>query len=201
MKSTGLIAAAAALIAAGCSGGGADGDASDAVGTPDGWVTLLDGTGFDGWTAVGDANWWLDDGAVAADQGSGHLVTETSYRDFELDLEFWVSDDANSGVFIRCSDLAQIGAETCYEINIFDQRPDPTYRTGSIVNVAPPMQTVDAGGQWNRFQIAARGPRLTVAMNGVDTVDVEDERLGEGPITLQYGAGTVKFRNVRIRPL
>jgi hypothetical protein len=30
-------------------------------------------------------------------------------------------------------------------------------------------------------------------------VEVEDSRLASGPIALQHGAGTVRFRNVRVR--
>ena len=54
----------------------------------DGWTTLFDGSSLDGWNVLGDANWALEDGAVSADSGSGFLVTEESYGDFELTLEF-----------------------------------------------------------------------------------------------------------------
>jgi hypothetical protein len=164
-----------------------------------GWTTLLDGTSLDGWTQSGTANWRIADGAAHADSGNGFLVTPRNYADFDLELEFFVSADANSGVFIRCASAAEIGAASCYEVNIFDQRPDPTYRTGSIVDVAAPAAQIDTGGQWNTYAISARGPRLLVTLNGQRTVDVEDDRLASGPIALQYGAGTVMFRNVRIR--
>ena len=166
---------------------------------PGEWTTLFDGTSLAGFTQSGDANWRLTDGAAHADSGSGFLVTPRSYADFDLEVEFFVSADANSGVFVRCASGAEIGATTCYEVNIFDQRPDPTYRTGSIVDVAPPAAMIDAGGRWNTFAISARGPRLQVTLNGMRTVDVEDGRHTTGPIALQYGAGTVMFRNVRIR--
>ena len=68
------------------------------------WTTLFDGSSLDGWHVLGDANWELADGAVQADSGSGFLVTEDSYEDFELTLEFWVDEPANSGIFIRCAD-------------------------------------------------------------------------------------------------
>ncbi|HEX6998938.1 MAG TPA: DUF1080 domain-containing protein [Gammaproteobacteria bacterium] len=151
------------------------------------------------WRRVGDANWReADGGAVQADAGNGFLVSAESFRDFDLTVEFWVSPDANSGVFVRCADADAPGADTCYEVNIFDQRPDPTYRTGSIVNVAPPSSTVYTGGRWNRFEISARGPRLQVVLNDRPVVDVSDDRFAEGPIALQHGAGTVLFRNLRI---
>jgi hypothetical protein len=163
------------------------------------WQTLFDGSGFDGWRRIGDANWQLTEGAVAADSGTGFLLTQAAYGDFDLELEFWVTPDANSGVFIRCADPSEIGAATCYEVNIFDQRPDPAYRTGAIVDVAEPKVMLDTGGQWNRYEIAAHGRHLVVKLNGQTTVDTNDDKLAAGPFALQYGAGRVMFRNVRIR--
>ena len=173
----------------------AAGQASDA------WTMLLDGTSLKGWNVVGDANWAVADGAVQADKGSGFLVTPVSYRDFQITLEFWVSDDANSGVFLRCSDPKVINQMNAYEVNIFDKRPDQSYRTGGIVDVAKPASVIQTGGKWNNYDIMARGSQLTIVLNGAKVVDVKDTKHAEGPIALQYGAGTVKFRNVRIRKL
>jgi hypothetical protein len=160
--------------------------------------------GFDlkAWNMVGDANWTVMDDVVQADKGSGFLVTPMAYGDFQMTVEIWVDDEANSGVFIRCSDPKMITASNAYEVNIFDKRPDPTYRTGAIVNVAKPLATVNAGGKWNTLEITAKGPKMTVVLNGVTTArDAEDTKFARGPIALQYGAGVVKFRNVRIRAL
>ena len=163
------------------------------------WRTLFDGSSLAGWTQVGDANWQLQDGAIAADSGTGFLLTAASYADFDLDLEFWVTPDANSGVFIRCANPSEIGAATCYEVNIFDKRPDPTYRTGGIVEVASPKVIIETGDKWNHYEISARGRHLVVKLNGQTTVDTNDDKLESGPFALQYGAGRVMFRNVRIR--
>jgi hypothetical protein len=154
------------------------------------------------WNIVGDANWTVVDDVVQADKGSGYLVTPAAYGDFQMTVDVWVNDDANSGVFIRCSDPKTISATNSYEVNIFDKRPDPAYRTGAIVNVARPLAQVNAGGKWNTLEITAKGPRMSVVLNGVTTVrDAEDAKFARGPIALQYGAGLVKFRNVRIRSL
>jgi hypothetical protein len=184
----------AAVTALGCSPNSGPEQAAEAE-----WQTLFDGTSLAGWSREGDANWQLVDGAVAADAGTGFLLTAASYADFDLDLEFWVTPDANSGVFIRCADPREIGAATCYEVNIFDQRPDPAYRTGAIVQVAEPRVMLDTGNQWNRYEISARGRHLVVKLNGQTTVDTNDDKLAAGPFALQYGAGRVMFRNVRIR--
>ncbi len=165
------------------------------------WTTLFDGSSLDGWHVLGDANWELADGAVQADSGSGFLVTEDSYEDFELTLEFWVDEPANSGIFIRCADPQSVRDTNSYEVNIYDTRADQTYRTGGIVHIAAPTSVINAGGRWNTYEIAAQGTRLTVTLNGTQTVDVQDTQFAAGPIALQYGAGVVKFRNVRVRPL
>ena len=76
-----------------------------------GWTTLFDGTNLNNFTQIGNANWMLMDGAVVADKGNGFLVTKESYGDFEIRAEFWVNDDANSGIFIRCADPAKVSGQ------------------------------------------------------------------------------------------
>ena len=165
------------------------------------WTTILEGTTLEGWDVVGNANWSVADGAVQASSGTGFLVTPMSYTDFQITAEFWVTDDANSGIFIRLQDPKTITATNSYEVNIYDRRPDPTYRTGGIVDVAKPMAMITTGGKWNTIDITARGTRLIVLMNGTKMVDTDDKKYARGPIALQYGAGTVKFKNVRLRTL
>lgn len=170
------------------------------------WTKLIDGSsGMENFTRVGEANWSASDGAIQASQGvkdPAYLVSKATYKDFLLRVEFWSSDDANSGVFLRCQDPNKITDENCYEANIFDQRPDPSYGTGAIVKVAKaPDPMPKAGGKWNTYEISAKGTRLVLVLNGTKTVDVEDSKLSSGPIALQWGRGTVKFRKVEIRPL
>ena len=166
-----------------------------------GFKTILDGTSLKGWDVVGNANWSVADGAVQASMGTGFLVTPTSYTDFQITADFWVTDDANSGVFIRCDDPKTINAMNAYEVNIFDKRPDQSYRTGAIVDVAKPLAVINTGGKWNTIDITAKGPHMTVLINGQKMVDVQDNKHAKGPIALQYGAGTVKFKNVKVKAL
>jgi len=165
------------------------------------WTTLFDGRNLDAFNPVGTANWKIADGAVQADSGTGFLVTKQPYGDFEIKADIWVDEKANSGIFIRCADPAKIGADSCYEVNVFDTRPDPAYATGAIVDVAKVTTPMKAGGKWNTLEVRAEGPRLMVTFNGIRTVDVQDAKHARGPIGLQYGAGVVKFRNVQIRAL
>ena len=166
-----------------------------------GWVTLFDGSRLDGWNKVGDSNWRLAEGAVQADKGTGFLVSQMPYGDFQMRVEVWIDPDANSGVFIRCADAQKITPQTCYEVNVYDKRPGQEYRTGGIVDVARITNKVDAGGRWNTLEITAKGPRLQVSVNGTPTADGQHRGLARGPVALQFGVGTVKFRKVEIRPL
>ena len=175
-----------------------------------GWITLIDGaTGLDNWNRVGDANWRVEDRAIVADKGKGgYLVSKSSYEDFQIRAEFWADHTTNSGVFIRITDPNKITSTDAYEVNIYDQRPEPSYGTGAIVNVAKVAPMPKAGGKWNTFEITAKGSRLTVVFNGVQTVDVQDGKLAQGPFALQFGnrpndapGGAIKWRKVQIRPL
>ena|SRR5581483_1761428 len=178
-----------------------------------GWITLFDGKSLDGFTKTGDANWRVEDGTIVADKGNGFLVTRNDYKDYEIRTEFWVEPDSNSGIFIRCADPNKIGADNCYEVNIWDARPDPSYGTGAIVNVAKVDPMPKAGGKWNTYEITAKGSTLTVVLNGQKTVAAQDSKLPNGHIALQHGLGNkdangvandkgvVKFRKVEIRPL
>lgn len=203
---TALISSAL-LILAGC-GGEAETEVAETAETQveevAEWQVLYDAENpsLANWNTIGDANWTIaEDGAVEATEGNGYLVTPDNYTDFELRVEFWADEPANSGVFIRCSDPTVINQDNAYEVNIYDQRPDPAYATGSIVTIASPAQVMTAANQWNTFEITAEGSHLNIVMNGVETVDIEHDGYKEGPIGLQHGAGTIRFRSVQIRPL
>jgi hypothetical protein len=179
-----------------------------------GWVTLFDGKSLDNFNKIGDANWRIEDGVIVADKGNGFLVTKNSYGDYQIRAEFWIEPDSNSGIFIRCTDPEKVTAENAYEVNIWDMRPDPSYGTGAIVNVAKVDPMPKAAGKWNVYEITAKGSTLTVVLNGQKTVDgAQDAKLASGRIALQHGLGVkddkgvandkgvVKFRKLEIRPL
>jgi hypothetical protein len=180
-------------------------------GSDAGWVTLIDGTkGLDNFDRVGDANWRTEDGAIVADKGKGgFLVSKNAYKDFQLRAEFWADHTTNSGIFMRCADPKVITDKSCYEANIFDQRPDPTYATGGIVHVAPVAKPVKAGGKWNTYEITAKGSELVVVLNGVETSRLKHSQFAQGPIALQFGnippkgdpGGAIKWRKVQVKPL
>jgi hypothetical protein len=178
-----------------------------------GSTVLFDGKNLDNFEKVGDANWRIEDGAVVADKGNGFLVTKNSYGDFQLRAEFWVGPDANSGIFIRATDPAKITATNAYEVNIWDDRPEKDYATGAIVGLAKVDPMPKSVGQWNTYEITAKGDTFTVVLNGKKTVEAKDNKHANGRIALQHGLGNkdaagvvndkgvVKFRKVEIKGL
>jgi hypothetical protein len=167
-----------------------------------GWRTLFDGKSLKGWTPIGEANWRLEDGAAVADNGkAGFLVSEGTYGDVEVRAEVWVDEKANSGVFVRATNPMQVSAANAYEFNIFDARPDPSYGTGGIVEVAKVTGSPKAAGKWTVMEITAKGDHLTYKLDGQTTADGMDSKHAHGRVAMQYGAGVVKFRKLQVREI
>jgi hypothetical protein len=170
-----------------------------------GWTTLFDkSSNLNNWTQVSSANWRIQHGVLQADllnsKDASFLVNKTKYKDFQIYAEFWADAQTNSGIFLRCANPEKITAVDCYEVNIWDTRPDPAYGTGAIVDVAKvKMPYPLAGGKWNVMEITAKGNQLTVKLNGEISSSAEDNRLKEGFIALQFGSGIIKFRKILIK--
>jgi hypothetical protein len=179
-----------------------------------GFTTLFDGKNLTGWDKVGDANWRIEDGAAVADKGNGFLVTQKDYKNFSLRAEFWVGPDANSGIFVHCTDTKDIGTKTAYEINIWDDRPEKDYATGALVGIAKVDPMPKTVGKWSVYEITVNNGVFTLAIDGKKTVDgAKDNKFPTGRIALQHGLGlkgadgvvndkgVVKFRKVEIKVL
>ncbi|MEM7570858.1 MAG: DUF1080 domain-containing protein, partial [Pseudomonadota bacterium] len=166
-------------------------------------IKLTNGADLSAFNQLGQSNWRVEDGVVVADaaQGPSYLVSKERFADFKLSVEFYASDDANSGVFLRCQDASKITDRNCYEANIFDQRPDPSYGTGAIVLHAEVTPMPKAGGQWNTYEITANGRDITLVLNGYKTAYVRSGLWEEGYIALQHASGTMKFRNMTLERL
>ncbi len=171
----------------------------------DGWTQLFDGKTVGDWNNVGETNWRVEDGAIVADKLTSktpaYLVSKDKLKDFMVYVEFWSSDDANSGIFLRCQDPTTITDRNCYEANIFDQRPDPSYGTGAIVRFAEVNPMPKAGGKWNTYEITVKGRDVILVLNGKETSRLRSELLIDGHLALQHGSGVMKFRKVAIKPL
>ena len=173
----------------------------EAAGQASRMVMLTDGTSMNNLDQVGNANWRIAERTVTAFQGSGFLVTKQPYGDFKIRAEFWVDEDANSGIFIRCNDGAPPSAANCYEVNIFENNPTPANGTGAIVNVAKVEQVPQTANKWNVIEVEAKGSQLNVSVNGMRTASVQDTKHARGRIALQYNGGIVRWHKVEIQAL
>ena len=158
----------------------------------------------EGWRRLGNAAWRFDTFGLEAgpEAVTSFLVSPDMHTDFRLTIEFWIEDDTNSGVFVRCgeiADMADVNPTDCYEVNIYDSHPNQAWRTGSIVTQVTPVAHVETIGRWNRLEIRAAGPNLEVLVNDTLTAELADARAEAGPIALQYaGRGLVRFRKLSI---
>ncbi len=171
-----------------------------------GWITLIDGnTGLENFNRNGGANWHAEDGTIQADksttQGASVLVSKRSFKDFELYAEFWADHNTNSGIYIRCTNPANVSSASAYEVQIWDQNPDTARSTGALMPAATVPPIYKAGGRWNTYEVYAKGQQMTVKLNGVVTVHVEDGKYPSGPIGLQQNAGVIKWRKLAVREL
>ncbi|MDX2035811.1 MAG: DUF1080 domain-containing protein [Isosphaeraceae bacterium] len=184
---------------------------------------LFDGRTLDGWQRFGGKAeaWAVESGLlVSKGEGGGWVGTTKEYADFELTLEFRMTPESNSGVYLRApADVSHI-SRTGLEIQLLDEK-HPRYaeikawqRTGAIYHVAAPKaDRLKPTGEWNRMKITAKGPLIVIELNGGVIVDdrldghpeLEKEHTGlkraTGRIGLQSHNGRVEFRDLRIREL
>ena len=156
------------------------------------------------WLRIGTTPWTVEaaEASVGPSDAVGFLVSPRSYTDFRLRVEFWVEDDTNSGVFVRClkpRTVPDLNPDDCYEVNIWDNHPNQDFRTGSIVKLATPVVIVDTLDRWNQLEIEARGDTLAVRVNGAQTAVLKTATRTSGYVGLQYaGKNRLRFRNLII---
>jgi hypothetical protein len=146
-------------------------------------------------------------------------TTGRTYADFALSLEYSVSPGGNSGVFLRAPREGD-AAYTGMEIQLLDDDAEmyrdlkPFQYTGSIYGVvAAKRGQTQPPDHWNRMEITAQGPKVTVTLNGTtivaadlgDHADAAEAHPGikrtDGYIGLQSHSDRVEFRNIRIKEL
>ncbi len=164
--------------------------------------------------------WLYQDGQLMR-RGSGSIWSKNEYADFILELDYKLEPGANSGVFLRCSDLAN-WIHTTIEIQIHDSGDGNSRGTcGAVYDIkAPRIQAQKPAGQWNHFRIECIGPILDVYLNGkqVNSLNLNEwTEPGKNPdgsknkfdyayknmkrtgrIGLQDHGDEIAFRNVRI---
>ncbi len=168
-----------------------------------GWVQLFDGQSLMGWRNTGNANWKVEESVLVATEGdAGLLCTSVRFSDFELMLEYKGADKTNSGVFLRTPSLPTDPTKDCYELNIAP--PDNPFPTGSLVGRIKVNDQVDEpeSGEWHTLHALVDRERVQSWVNGQLSADyIDTTGLTAGFIGLQFREGSIRFRNVKVRPI
>lgn len=202
------------------------------------WVELFNGKDLSGWEQRnGTATYEVVEGAIkgttAVGSPNSFLCTKKRYADFELVFETRLSDDLNSGVQIRSRgkepsvvknkkkaknekegriygpqvEIERSGEEGAEAGYIYGEATGRNWLT-SADDLKPHKHFKD--GEWNKFRIVAKGPKIQTWINGQQISDLEDEWIydthPDGVIGLQvHGIGkrkgpfSVEWRNIKIR--
>ena len=209
-----------------------------------GWKLLFDGKTTNGWRnfkkqTIG-SSWVVKDGAIslssikkedgawqAAD--GGDIITDKAYENFELNLEWKISNCGNSGIIydVTESDEYDYVWQTGPEMQILDNtcHPDtryPTHRAGDLYDMIEcKYVTVKPAGQWNKIRLIKKDGKVEHWQNGVKVVEFEmynDQwnamiakskfkdmkgfgQSKKGHISLQDHGDPVWFRNIKIKEL
>ena len=165
-----------------------------------GWDELFNGRDLNGWDPQTKANWTVRDGAISVSEGrKGLLTSKSTYRDFELELEFKADKGSHSGVLLCSPKEVTDPATECYEVAIAPESSN--YPTGSLTGRARHGGAGEFSG-WRKLRVKVDGGKVEVWLDGQRTVQYEDRRaLGFGYIGLEYDQGRVEFRNIRVQKI
>ncbi|HUX84803.1 MAG TPA: DUF1080 domain-containing protein [Chitinophagaceae bacterium] len=167
-------------------------------------VRLFSGTSLKGWHAQGKNQWIAEGGILRSPASGSNLVTEQTFRDFKLHIEFRYPAGSNSGVYLRGR----------YEIQIVDnsEQEPVTNQLASIYGfIAPSALEGKKPGEWQTYEVTLVGRMVTLVFNGKTVICNQeipgitggaiDSREGEpGPILLQGDHGPIDFRNIILTP-
>lgn len=191
----------------------------------DDWVNLFDGKTLTGWVQKnGTAKYEVIDGTIRGTTNEGSpnsfLCTEALYGDFELEFEVKVHDQLNSGVQIRSQTKdGPEGRVNGPQVEIEAGPAEAGYIYGEATNRGwlTPEERLKPhdhfrNGEWNKFRVVAKGPRIQTWINDQPIEDLTDEPIYEshpkGFIGLQVhgiakgtGPYDVAWRNIRLREL
>ena len=168
-------------------------------------VKLFNGTSTAGWHVTGGENQWKAiNGVLTNTQRGGNLVTDQTFTDFKLHLEFRYPAGSNSGVYLRGR----------YEVQIADlpsAEPEPGI-LGAVYGFLSPSENASRkAGEWQSFDITLVGRMVTVALNdktiicnqaipGITGAALDSDEGKPGPLLLQGDHGPIEFRNIVLTP-
>ena len=150
--------------------------------------SLFDGATLEGWVGVqGKAadNWVAKDGVLSCtgEKGAEWIATAEVFDDFDLELEFNVPKNGNSGVFIRAPKDKEAWI-TGMEIQLLDDSGEkwkglgPAQFTGAIYEaVAPSKRATKPAGEWQTLRVLCEGRKCKVWVNGEQVIDADLRKL------------------------
>ena len=183
----------------------------------DGFVPLFDGRSLNGWE--GNLEYWkVRDGMIVGDSpGIKHnefLCTKQVFGDFELRATFRIIGDEskNSGIQFRSKRVPNNTEVSGYQADIgqgyWGCLYDESRRNKVLVQApADELAKVVKKDDWNTYVIRCEGPRITLTLGGLKTVDYtepDDSIARSGVIGLQIHGGKAleaQFKDIRIKPL
>lgn len=200
------------------------------------WKTLFDGKSTDAWRGYGKPTlpegWQVKDGTLTlVSKGAGDIVTRDVYANFELELEWKISEGGNSGIFYNVVEDPKYknAYYTGPEMQILDNERHPDAKAGkngnrtagSNYDLIPASRPSKPAGAWNQVKLVVNQGHVAHWLNGVKVVDYqlwtrEWEKMvaaskfvnmpdygkaRQGHIALQDHDDPVWFRNIRIREL
>lgn len=177
-------------------------------------VNLFNGKDLTGWEAYGTELWYVKEGLLYCESGPdkqyGYLCTRDYYDNYDLTVEFKQEADGNSGIFIRSF------IEKGVQINGWQVEVAPkghgsggiyeSYGRGWIAYIDKEKEAVLKENEWNTMRIKVEGDNVTTWLNGVEMVNLTDEKVGrgQGRIALQIHDGggiKVAWRNLKLKTL
>lgn len=174
-------------------------------------------TDLSGWRMAGQGGFErIAPDTVETHGGSGLLwYADEVFDDFVLTVEWRVLDRFdNSGVFIRSPPLLddpQPAIDRGYEIQIdergFNPRrnveDDALHVTGALYEIAPARERASRStGEWNAFEVVARGDTIEVVLNGVPvsrSAGAGRELRGHIALQAHHEGARVQFRALEVR--
>ena len=181
-----------------------------------GFRPLFNGKDLEGWEATKPELWTVKDGMITGKQKRGEikkntfLATKEKYADFVLKASVrLVKDEGNSGIQFRTRILAD-GTARGYQADIAKGFWGLLLEEGSpsrliIKRPAPLAVEKVKPDEWNDYVITAVGHHVTLELNGVKSVELEDPKghlTGVIALQLHVGPGMeVQFKDIKIKEL
>lgn len=176
-------------------------------------VQLFNGKDLTGWTIHGTEKWFVQNGELICESGPdkqyGYLTSTGTYKDFDLELEFFQESNGNSGVFFHSSVEGTKVSGWQAEVAPMNQHTGGIYESygrGWLIKPEPALEKHLKENAWNRMRVRVQGNVVETWLNGKRMIRLEDSKIGSvtGSISLQIhdgGGVRVRWRNLRIKSL